>query len=94
MRTDVERKAQWCSSQAAQNVSGKRERAAVQAPFDPGIRFSTVAVDVLGPMTMATQTKAKHVLGMTDMFTKYAIAFRLCRQMQQTWLKQLWNIGY
>ena len=42
MRTDVERKDQWCLSQAAQNVCGKRKRAAVQAPLDPGIRFSTV----------------------------------------------------
>ena len=77
MRTDVERKVQWCLSQAAHNVSGKRKRAAVQAPFDPGIRFNTVAVDVLGPMTMASQTKAKHVLVMTDMFTMYAITVPL-----------------
>ena len=77
MRTDVERKVQWCLSQGAHNVSGKRKRAAVQAPFDPGIRFNTVAVDVLGPMTMATQTKARHVLVMTDLFTMYAITVPL-----------------
>ena len=64
-------------SQAAQNVSGKRKRVAVQAPFDPRIRLSTVAVDILGPVTMATQTKAKHILVMTDMFTMYALAVPL-----------------
>ena len=34
MRTDVERKVQWCLRQAAQSASGKRKRAAVQAPID------------------------------------------------------------
>ena len=77
MRTDVERKVQWCFSQAAQSASGKRKRAAVQAPIDPGIRFKTKAVDILGPMTMATLTRAKHVSVMTDMFTMYAIAVPL-----------------
>ena len=56
MRTDVERKVQWFLSQATQSASGKKKRDAVQAPFDPGIRFSTMAVDILGPMTMATGT--------------------------------------
>ena len=77
MRTDVERKVQWCLSQAAHSASGKRKRAAVQAPFDPGIRFSTMAVDILGPMMMATRTRAKHVLVMKDMFTMYAFAVPL-----------------
>ena len=77
MRTDVERKVQWCLNQAAQSATGRRKRAAVQAPFDPGIRLSTMAVDVLGQMTMATRTRAKHVLAMTDMFTMYAIAVPL-----------------
>ena len=77
MRMNVERKVKWCLSQAAQSASEKRKRAAVQTPFDPGIRFSTLAVDILGPMTMATWTRAKHVLVMTDMFTMYAIAVPL-----------------
>ena len=61
MRTDVERKVQWCLSQAAQIASGKRKRAAVQAPIDPGIRFSTMAVDILGPMTMATRVAERNM---------------------------------
>ena len=74
MRTDVERKVQWCLSQVAQSASGKRKRA---APFDLRIRFSTMAVDILGPMTMATRTRANHVLVMMDMFTMYVIAVPL-----------------
>ena len=48
----------------------------VQVPFDPGIRFTTVAVDILGPVTM-TSRRAKHVLVLTDLFTMYAIAVSL-----------------
>ena len=48
MRTDVERKANWCLSRAHQSTEKKQKRAAGQAPFDPGIRFTTVVVDVLG----------------------------------------------
>ena len=55
---------------------GKEGRAAVQAPIDPGIRFTTVAVDILGPVTM-TSSRAKHVLVLTDLFTMYAIAVSL-----------------
>ena len=74
LRIDVERKAIWYQKCAHQSTEGKQERAAGQAPFDPGIRFSTVAVDILGPVTMATTTGARHVLVMTDLFTMYAVA--------------------
>ena len=42
MRTDVERKANWCPSRADQITEGKQKRAAGQAPYDPGISFTTV----------------------------------------------------
>ena len=74
IRTDVERKAIWCLNRAHQSTEEKQKRAVCQAPFDPGIRFSTVAVDIMGPVTRATSTGAKHVLVMTDLFTLYAIA--------------------
>ena len=77
VRTDVERKANWCLSRANRVQKKKQKRAAGQAPFDPGIRFTTVGVDILGPVTLATSTGAKHVLVMTDVFTMYAIAVLL-----------------
>ena len=77
MRTDIERKINWSLSRAHQSTEGKQKRAAGQAPFDPGIRFTTVAVDILESVTMATSTGAKHVLVMTDLFTMYAIAVPL-----------------
>ena len=94
MRTDVERKANWCLSRAHQSTEGKQKLAAGQAPFDPGIRFTTVAVDILGPVTMATSTGAKHVLVLTDLFTMYAIAVPLvttdsadmAREIMENWV--------
>ena len=73
MRTDIKRKIQGCLSQAVQ-MTMKTKRAPELAPFDPGIRFSTVVVDILGPVKMATSTKAKYVLVLTDLFTMYTVA--------------------
>ena len=57
MRADIERKVQWCLSRAFNKSEMKtRKRAQGLAPFDPGIGFSTVAVDILGPVTKATIT--------------------------------------
>ena len=64
-------------SRAAQMTKKKTKRAEGIAPFDPGIRFSTVAVDILGLMTMATSIGAKHMLVMTDLITMYMIAVPL-----------------
>ena len=78
MRTDIETKVQGCLSRAVQMSEMKTtKRAQDLAPFDPGIRFSAVAVDILGPVTMATSSKAKQVLVLTDLFTMYSIAVPL-----------------
>ena len=58
-----------------QSAEGKQKRAAGEASFDPGIRFTTV--DILGPVTRATSTGARLVLVMTDLFPMYAIAVHL-----------------
>ena len=73
MRTYVEKKVQWCLTCAARSTGGKK-RVAGLIPFKMGIRFTTVAADILGPVTLATRTRVKHVLVMTDLFTKYAVA--------------------
>ena len=54
----------------------KVEKQAAQgtALFDPRIRFSAVAVNILEPVTMATTTRAKHVLVIKDLFTMYTTA--------------------
>ena len=75
MRTDFERKVQWCLSRSVHMTEIKTKRAEGLAPFDPGIRFS--AVDILGPVTKATSTRAKQVLVSTDLFTMSMVAVPL-----------------
>ena len=55
----------------------KTKRAEGLAHFDPGIRFSAVAKDVLRPVTMRTSTRASYVLIMTDLLKMYTTAFPL-----------------
>ena len=76
MRTDVEKKIQWCLTCAARST-GEKKRVAGLVPFKVGIRFNTLAADILGPVTLAANSRAKHILVMTDLFTKYAIAVPL-----------------
>ena len=69
MRTDVEKKVQWCLTCAARSTGGK-ERVGGLVPFKVGFRFNTVAADILGSVTLAARTRAKHILVLTDLFTK------------------------
>ena len=55
----------------------KKKRVAGLVPFKVGIRFNTLAADILGPVTFAAKSRAKHISVMTDLFTKYAIAVPL-----------------
>ena len=77
MRTDNERKSSdtKLSSQYVRNEDD--EAGSGPSLFDPGIRFSAVAVDIVGPVTMVTSNRAKHVLVLTDLFTMYTIVFPL-----------------
>ena len=76
MRTDVEKKVQRCLTCAARSTGGKK-RVAGLVPFKVGIRFNTMAADILGPVTLATRTRAKHILVMTDLFNKYVVSVPL-----------------
>ena len=60
MRTDVEKKVQWCLTCAARSTGGRKVVAGL-VPFKEGIRFNTVAADILGLVTLATRTRAKHI---------------------------------
>ena len=54
-----------------------RKRAAGQASFYQRIRFSTVAMDNMGPLKMATGTRTRPVLVLIDLFTINAFAVPL-----------------
>ena len=72
MTTDNERKVQWCLSRSVHMKAMKMKWTESLAPFDTG-----VAVDILGPVTKATSTRAEHVLVLTNRFTMYTIAVAL-----------------
>ena len=76
MKRDIEKKLSWCLPCAARTTAG-RQRTAELSPFKVGIRFHTVAADILGPVTLAARSRAKYILVMTDLFTKYAISVPL-----------------
>ena len=75
-RQDVEKKLARCLPCAALTTAG-RKRIGGLVPFKIGIRFLTVAADILDPVTMANETWAKHILVMTDLFTKYVLSVPL-----------------
>ena len=58
----------WCPSRARKCTEVKQKRANGKVLFDLGIRFSKLAIAFLEPLTMASRTRAKHVIVMTDLF--------------------------
>ena len=76
MRQDVEKKLDWCLTCAARTTAG-RKRIGGLVPFKVEIRFHTFAADILGPVTMADKTRAKHILVLTDLLTKYVVSVPL-----------------
>ena len=76
MRQDVEKKLTWCLPCAARTIlESRRIERLVQFKF--GIRFYTVTADILSPVTMANDMRAKQVLVMTDLLTKYLVSVPL-----------------
>ena len=82
MRKDVEKRISWCVPCAARSVAGKKNVAEIQ-PRKAGIRFHTLAADILGPVTKATKTGAKYILAMTDCFTKFVVTVPLVKTEAQ-----------
>ena len=93
MRRAIEKKFSWCLPCAARTTAG-RQYTAELSPFKVGIRFHTVAADILGPVTLAARSRAKYILVMTDLFTKYAISVPLvvteakdvAKEMAESWV--------
>ena len=95
MRQDVEKKLAWCLPCAARTTAG-RKRIGRLVPFKVGIRFLMVAADILGPVVMANETRAKHILVMTDLFTKYVVsvpfkgteALDVAKEIVESWVSR------
>ena len=82
MRRDVEKRISWFEPCAARSVAGKTSIAQLQ-PRKVGIRFHTVAADILGQVTRAAKTGAMYILAMTDCFTMFVVTVPLLKTEAQ-----------
>ena len=76
MRSNVERHIANCDRCAARSTAGKNRRAELQSTqvFNS---FKVIAADILGPVTLASKTKAKYILVISDLYTKYVVTVPL-----------------
>ena len=79
----MERTIRACGPCAARATGGKQRKANLRS-FVVTSRFSVIAADILGPVTTGGSSKAKHILVMTDMFTKYVVTTPLINTVSQT----------
>ena len=89
MRSDVEDWCQQCSSCA----SGKSPSQTPQAPLVPtyvGYPMEHIALDLLGPLP-TTRHGNKHILVVSDYFTRWAEAYALPNKEAATMAKVLVN---
>ena len=76
LKTSVERHIANCDRCAARSTAGIKGKAELQT-FSVYGAFRTMAADFLGPVTLARKSKAKYILVMSDLFTKYAVTVAL-----------------
>ena len=76
LRSHVERHIAKCDRCAARSTTGKNRRAELQSTqvFNS---FKVIAADILGPVTLASKSKAKYILVISDLYTKYEVTVPL-----------------
>ena len=76
MRSNVERHIANCDHCAAPSTVGKNRRAELHSTqvFNS---FKVIAADILGPVTLATKSKAKYILVISDLYTKDVVTVPL-----------------
>ena len=73
MRLDIEKRLLWCLLCAARTTAGRKRVAGLQ-PIKVGIQFYKIAADILESVTMAKASNSKHILVITDLFTKFVVS--------------------
>ena len=76
LKTSVEKHIANCDRCAARSTAGIKRKAELQT-FSVHGALRTMAADILGPVTLARKSKARYILVMSDLFTKYAVAVAL-----------------
>ena len=83
MRSNVEQHIANCYRCAARSTAGKNRRAELQS-IQVFNSFKLIAADILGPVTLATKSKAKYNLAISDLYTKYVKTVPLKDMMAAT----------
>ena len=76
LKTSVEKHIVNCDRCAARSTAGIKRKAELQT-FSVHGALRTMAADILGPVTLARKSKARYILVMSDLFTKYAVTVAL-----------------
>ena len=76
LKTSVEKHIANCDRCAARSAAGIKRKAELQTLSVHGA-FRTMAADILGPVTLARKYKARYILVMSDLFTKYSVTVAL-----------------
>ena len=76
LRTIVEKHIAKCDRFAASSTAGTKGKAELQTFSNHGA-CRTLAADILGPVMLARKSRARYILVMSDLFTKYAVTVAL-----------------
>ena len=76
VKTSVEKHIANCDRCAARCTAGIKRKAELQT-FSVHEAFRTMAADILGPVTLAKKSRARYILAMGDLLTKYAVTLAL-----------------
>ena len=76
LKTSVERDFANYDRCAAKSTAGIKRKAELQT-FSVHGAFKTMAADILGPVTLARKSRARYILIMSDLLTKYAVTMAL-----------------
>ena len=76
LKTSVERHIANCDRCAARSTAGLKQKAELQT-FSVHGAFRTLAAQILGPVNLARKIRARYILVMSDLITKYAVTVAL-----------------
>ena len=76
LQTSVEKHIANCDRCAARSTAGFERKAELQS-FSVHGAFRTMAADILAPVTLARKSRARYILVMGDLFTRYAVPVAL-----------------
>ena len=76
LKTSVKKHIANCDRCAARSTAGIKRKAELQT-FSVQGAFRFMATDILGPVTLARKSRARYILVMSKLFTKYAMTVAL-----------------